>query len=370
MAKPDVSKDTLLALIARETESWDLDYKEQFRPSSRAELLEITKDLGVMMARGGHIVIGADSYGRLSGGLSENDRVMLDEATLRAKVQRYFPAGFEFYTAAHRHEGRLLGIIHVLPHPDGFCCFSEEGHYKDEYGRHRTAFRQAVYVRRGTSSVQATHAELRELITLKEAGGPIDRRPGWQYLAFVHRLEEGLADNELAWRDYRLRVTRTVGTERIGVAELGDDVGRRIHQAKQLIANLDRILTAEHSDEAFRTAVEHDDPASVHYLADGILGMYQNMLSWAGEIRGLRLDDEVRLAYELLAEFVDLPINQVRQWIAQLGLQIREAVEWLRSTSEDDGDGEVKVVDTELVVSVDPTLSARLEQALDDLQRR
>jgi hypothetical protein len=366
---PEVDRATLLRLLARRSESWDLDYKRQFRASEAHDRLELTKDIGAMMARGGHIVIGADDNGRTAGGLSDADVQGLDESRLRSMLRKYVPEGFTLYSSTHRNDGIVQGIIHVLPHPDGFCCFKEEGAYPGSDRKAHIAFRATVYVRHGSSSELATQDDLNQLIAERVRNGPAaDRRPGWEFLTFIELLEAGLADHEVQWRDYRLGVTRTFGTDLVTIDDLSADVQLRTDRAVQLVSNLTRILTPEHSTEAFRTAAGSGEDQAIRYLADCVLDIYLGQMAWAAEIRGLRLDDDVVPVYELLAEMVEWPINEIRRWIAQLGLQVREAVTWLRSGPHGDED-EHRVITTELELVIDPSIQPRLDKELNRLRR-
>jgi hypothetical protein len=364
---PDVGRQTLLRLLARGAEGVDLDYKEQFHPGANADVVKLTKDIGAMMALGGHIVIGADSGGQVQGGLSQEDAVQLDESTLRDKIKRFIPEGFHLYTAVHEHQGVRIGVIHIPPHPDGFCCFTQKGQYKQDDGTTATAFQDAVYVRHGSSSEPATQQDLLSLIRAKEAAGPaLDDRPGWQFLLFIDELDDGLAAHEAEWRDYRLGVARHHSNELITLDGFGEDVAERCYQARRLVEAFGRILTPEHSSEIFRTAADSRDPEPVKYLAASIIDTNVSMMAWAAEIRGLRVEDELQPTYEILATFVDLPLNQMRQWIAATGLQIREAVDWLRSDSTED---ESRTVETTLTLEIAPAVMEQLDEELQRLDR-
>ena len=174
---PDVNRATLDRLLDLGSESEVLDYKSTFDPTDRRGVVEIAKDIGAMMRRGGHLVIGADSTGQIveRGGIDPQHRQQFDEANLRAKVGRYLGTDFEMHTALHDVNGVLVGVIHVVPNRRGFLAFSADGTYPDprDPNRMQTSFREGdIYVRRGTASVRANQEEITRII--EEAATRLD----------------------------------------------------------------------------------------------------------------------------------------------------------------------------------------------------
>jgi hypothetical protein len=162
MPTGDVSYRTLQALLEQGSESATLDYKEllDFRlPETR---VEFAKDVGAMLDRGGHIVVGADSAGIPRRGIAKDAAGDFDEARLRSKIERYISGNFALYSAVHEHSGLLMAIIHVLPHTDGCCVFAADGQYqRPGDDKPRIVFRRGdIYVRHGSSSGRADQADL------------------------------------------------------------------------------------------------------------------------------------------------------------------------------------------------------------------
>lgn len=131
----DVSEETLQNLLSRHAESEDLDYKEQLDFTLPGGRVEFARDIGAMLERGGHIIIGSDSYGNPSGELIPPQAQGFDEARLRDQVKRYISGSFEMSAAFYEHRG--LGIIHVLPHRDGCCVFATSGQYVKQHTQRR-----------------------------------------------------------------------------------------------------------------------------------------------------------------------------------------------------------------------------------------
>jgi hypothetical protein len=143
-----VDEETLRQLLAVQAESDTLDFKREIHLDRRRDVVLLAKDIAAMSATGGHLVIGADERGVPTGALAERDLVLLDEASLAAKLARYLPPLTAFRTAWHRICGDAVALIAVLPHPLGVCVMAADG---DHDGG--TEFRAGdVFVRRGTAN--------------------------------------------------------------------------------------------------------------------------------------------------------------------------------------------------------------------------
>ncbi len=159
-----VTRDKLLELLSVQTELTWLDYKRECDLSQTSDLVELTKDIGAMGILGGYLVVGAEDDGTPVG-LSARAAGLFDEASLSAKVAKYLPTGFELRSAVHDLDDgtgpRLVALVWVGPHPDGWCVFDRNGDYTDANGKPRTAFRKGdVYARHGTRSEPWNQADI------------------------------------------------------------------------------------------------------------------------------------------------------------------------------------------------------------------
>lgn len=152
-----VTRDKLLELLGVQSENTWLDYKAACDLDDRGETVQISKDIGAMCIRAGYLVIGADDHG-VALGLPPGQAKHFDEATLRDKVKRYLPPGFELRSAVHALDGdtapKELAIVWVAPHPDAWAIFAHDGAYPIA-GKPKIAFRKGeVYARHGSKSEQ------------------------------------------------------------------------------------------------------------------------------------------------------------------------------------------------------------------------
>ncbi len=158
-----VSRDKLLELLAVPAELPELDFKAECDLNDHGALMEITKDLGAMMIRGGYLVVGASDSGQVLG-LPAGQERLFDEAVLVPKVTRYLAPGFQIRAAVQRVPnvagGVPVALVWAAPHSDGCCLLIANGEY-DAGGKTKFAFRAGqVYARHGTRSVPAVPADL------------------------------------------------------------------------------------------------------------------------------------------------------------------------------------------------------------------
>lgn len=157
--RPDVTAETLEALLAEGAESERLDYKATCDLDNHKALLEITKHLAALLSLGGYILVGVDDQGRPSGQMNRQLAAKFDEANLRQKISRYIEPPFDIQTATHAVQNTHLVLVYVAPHPTSFAVIKQDGHWdepqKNGKTRQRFVLRQGdVFVRQGTRSVR------------------------------------------------------------------------------------------------------------------------------------------------------------------------------------------------------------------------
>lgn len=168
-ARPEVNRAKLDELLSIGAESATLDYKRTVDLDNTRDIVELAKDVGAMMRRGGHLVIGADDAGGVvaGGGIAAGQVRTFDEANLRGKLKRYLGTDFDLHTATHNVIGVTVGVIHIPAHPAGYLPFTADGNYPSPRrpGQQVTVFREGdIYVRQGTASVKANQTEITSII--------------------------------------------------------------------------------------------------------------------------------------------------------------------------------------------------------------
>jgi hypothetical protein len=157
--------ETLVDLLNEGGERAGLDYKARCDLNKTGEKVELVKDVGAMLIRGGYIVIGSDDNGKPTGTVTEEEARLFDQAVVQDKTQRYLAEGFEVRSARLEMDGNLFGLICVLPHPNGVAPMRMTGNYQDAQDRPVTAFTAGeVLARHGSRSDRWTAEDVREVI--------------------------------------------------------------------------------------------------------------------------------------------------------------------------------------------------------------
>jgi hypothetical protein len=194
----DVSRSTLLALLAQEAESASsLEFLATCDLSDRRDAVELATEVGALAARGGAVIIGVDDHGRGTDMLDASRASQFDEANLKNVLGRYLPTSLALRVGMHEVDGQFIVLIQVGTDPDGAVIFLADGAFEDKQGKQQTAFRRGeFFVRHGTKSERPEQNDLKELVHRA-----VERERLW--LNELHRVEEAVSEvsrvNEDEW---------------------------------------------------------------------------------------------------------------------------------------------------------------------------
>jgi hypothetical protein len=110
--------ETLVDLLNEGGERAGLDYKARCDLNKTGEKVELVKDIGAMLIRGGYIVVGGPTTtASPPGRLPKEEARLFDQAVVQDKAQRYLAEGFQVRTARLKMDGNLFGLICVPATP-------------------------------------------------------------------------------------------------------------------------------------------------------------------------------------------------------------------------------------------------------------
>jgi len=151
-------------LLGRKRESAKLDYKSDYDPEQRRDVVELTKDIVAMAnTAGGYLVIGMGDAGEAIG-LPVESVAKLDEAKIRAQVHAYIGTPIElFLDKTIIQNGTRYPIITVLRSPRSPVVFQKDGQYSvGSHSKTKTVFRAGdVFVRHGSASERWNQEDVR-----------------------------------------------------------------------------------------------------------------------------------------------------------------------------------------------------------------
>jgi hypothetical protein len=117
-----------------------------------------------MQSVGGHILVGADDHGHITGELSAGEFGRLDEANVRQGVKSWLPEPPRLAVARWQFDEGLVVAIGVGRHSNGFVVMDRVGNFGDGKTQ-ETLFRPGdIFIREGTSTARASHADVTRLI--------------------------------------------------------------------------------------------------------------------------------------------------------------------------------------------------------------
>jgi hypothetical protein len=289
-----VSDEKLSELLALQAEYPELDYKATIDLSTTAGLVELAKDVGAMRVRGGYLLGGVDSQGKLTGLLDGADPRPFDEANLVPKLLRYLSTPLELRTNVIERDGHKVLVICALPSPLGctFCC--ADGMYtKDD--KEVVVFRKGdVFWRDGTRSVRITQEGLEDVIR---------RRISTEKEAWIREQQE-------IRRRERAELEEAYGTRRLGEGPLGavnlDLDTRELNLAALDLIRRDDTVALRHllhdSLARARALVERDD------VEDGIAELLDKLTCLAATFMAYGQQHWFEQLVALLVQIYSIPL--------------------------------------------------------------
>jgi hypothetical protein len=149
-----VSETRLQELLARQGETFDLDYKSvlDIKDDPRHRL-KLVKLVAAMTALGGDIVVGVDGRGKPTGKVTQGLAPVYDEANLRSILRGYLPPELRVHSQAHVIDGDEVILVRVEAAEGGPLALTKDGIHHDARNQPAHEFRTGErYIRDGTSN--------------------------------------------------------------------------------------------------------------------------------------------------------------------------------------------------------------------------
>jgi hypothetical protein len=187
------------------------------------------------------------------------------------------------------------------------------------------------------------------------------RPDGWEYLLFASVLRRRMDALEPKYRDHELRFARPAQGSRLTEHDAMAFLTAAFGEAGVLVGNVNRVLDKAAQERAFGPLGEPGDAAQIEHLAERLIDVYESLIDWAARLRGTRADDEFERAIELASRFVDLPIQQFREFVERVVTEMDRLPALLRA------DEPVRLTLT-LEVSIEEGVEEELHDELERLE--
>jgi len=189
-----------------------------------------------------------------------------------------------------------------------------------------------------------------------------DRPPGWEYFLFAGVIAQGKGSMEDRWRDHDIRLKLSNARRLTTNQEAIEYVRSAIDQLKTIVSNLDRVLSVEVQEKAFGPPGTPGDWETDSYMASRFVSLYEQLLSWAADVRSASTPAAWTLCFDILSRYCNQPIEAVREAVDAF-------VEFARRVPAHLGDPGAAPMNFELPIKfeLDPGLSAALSAELQNL---
>jgi hypothetical protein len=124
-----VSDEKLSELLVLGTEYAELDYKRVINLGEKRHEVELARDVGGMLVRGGYILAGIGPDARPTGDMDSMDLALFDDARLVPKLRTWLPEPLNLVTRITEREAHKVVLIYVERSPAGVVFMQADGAY-------------------------------------------------------------------------------------------------------------------------------------------------------------------------------------------------------------------------------------------------
>jgi TIR domain len=169
-------------------------------------------------------------------------------------------------------------------------------------------------------SIPRTPQEQHHLLT--------QRPPAWEYLFYASVLLQHRASVDEKWRDHEIRYAPRNG-KHIDNQGVINYLSSAADEASAIVEGINLVLNSDAQELAFGAPGEAGNPEKIEHLATRLIGIYEELLDWARNLRGISVSNDLRNTFELTARLVDLPIKQIRDMVDNYAAQVQQIPERL-----------------------------------------
>lgn len=185
----------------------------------------------------------------------------------------------------------------------------------------------------------------------------------WEYLLYAGAMLAARDEIEDLYRDHLIGYAPLAGES----LDANESIGRlqgAFPDAQALAKQIERMFNAELQERAFGIPGQSGDEALIRQLAERTMAQYRGLLEWAGGLRSARVPEEFQTAYQLAADLVNKPIEQVRAFVDEVVAQMDSVAERIE---RDDDDSPIQVT-VALVVSIEEGATDAFIEELGSLE--
>ena len=142
----------------------------------------------------------------------------------------------------------------------------------------------------------------------------LSERPyAWERILWASVMWEGKERLEGKWRDHELRLPRPSS-----LILNADNIRKFPYEVldylRDFIRRLDSLFAADSQEWALGKSGEPGDPVKIDHYARRFVSLYEELIDWAAQLRGIRARPEYARLTEIAAQFADLQLQLMRSF--------------------------------------------------------
>jgi hypothetical protein len=133
-------------------------------------------------------------------------------------------------------------------------------------------------------------------------------------LYYASVLLQRRGEVEEKWRDHEIRYAPRAA-RRIADDDILKYISSEAQTAIEIVNGIYRVLNSEACLLAFGDVGEPGNPERIEHLATRLIGIYEELLDWARNIRGTSVSANMRNTLDIVARITDHPIEEIRGFV-------------------------------------------------------
>ncbi|QNE34403.1 TIR domain-containing protein [Leifsonia shinshuensis] len=157
-----------------------------------------------------------------------------------------------------------------------------------------------------------------------------ERPTGWEYLLFSYWLAAGLERLNPQYNDHVIKFA--IGGDPVSDEDLLDFSSSELARIGSVTSTFESLLLGPAQEAAMGRPGEPGDPELIEHLADRMIAIYAELLSWEYRLRAAATwSDEARELLRALANYANQPIDEIHRFVLALRAQMDGLSEILQS---------------------------------------
>jgi hypothetical protein len=148
-------------------------------------------------------------------------------------------------------------------------------------------------------------------------------------------------------------------------AEVPGFIQGALRELAGITRNIERIFNEAAKERAFGPPGVPGDPVEIEHLTGRAVELYSSLLDWSANIRGTPISQDFSRLFDLLAQFPDGPIKEMRAFFDKCV----DEVDMLPERLAEDSDEPISMR-VELIFDIDKGLTREFDRESKQLRRR